>query len=323
MTQGADGRLGRRLKRILVMLPYAIKHPGVTVDELSRKFGVGKEDLLSDLNLVFMCGLPGYGPGDLIDVTIEDDKVYVRMADYFGSPLRLTPGEALTLYAGAQTLAALPELDEADALKRALDKLGRALGLADDAPDRGVNVLVEPGAEDHLLKIRSALRERRRLELEYLSAGKGELTSRVVDPWGLVAARGHWYLIAFDRGAGDERMFRLDRIKTMDLIEETAEVPEDFDPQRYQGAFRGGSGQQTMTLEISAQVARWFEDYYPVQHAEDLADGWRRVELIVGGERWAASLLLRLGDSARAVEPAAMASAAQDLARDIAQAYRS
>lgn len=322
MTQAAEGRLGRRLKRILVMLPYAIKHPGVTVEELSRKFGVDKEDLLSDLNLVFLCGLPGYGPGDLIDVTLEDDKVFVRMADYFASPLRLTPGEALTLYAGAQTLAGLPELEEADALKRALEKLGRALGVS-DADGRGVDVLVEQGANEHLSRIRAALQSQSMLRLEYLSAGKGEMTTRSLDPWGLVVARGHWYLIAFDRDAADERMFRLDRIKATEVLEEPANVPDDFDPARYQGAFRGGPDQQTMTMEISPQVARWFEDYYPVQQAEDLADGWRKVELIVGGERWAASLLLRLGASARAVAPDSMAEAAGLLARDIAAVYES
>lgn len=320
MSTTANGRLGRRLKRILVMLPYAIKHPGVTVEELSRKFGVDKEDLLSDLNLVFLCGLPGYGPGDLIDVTLEDDKVFVRMADYFASPLRLTPGEALTLYAGAQTLAGLPELDEADALKGALEKLGRALGMV-DSDNRGVDVLVEQGDNEHLSRMRTALASRRMLELEYLSAGKGELTTRRLDPWGLVAARGHWYLIAFDRDAEDERMFRLDRIKATVILDEEADVPDDFDPNRYQGAFRGGGDQQTMTMEISPQVARWFEDYYPVQAAEDLDDGWRRVELIVGGERWAASLLLRLGTSVRAVTPASMTDAAGRLAAEMAAVY--
>ncbi|MEA2447500.1 MAG: proteasome accessory factor, partial [Actinomycetota bacterium] len=120
MAEETSGRLGRRLGRILLLLPYAIQHPGVSVGELARKFDVDKRDLLDDLQLVFMCGLPGYGPGDLIDVDLDEDRVYIRMADYFAAPLRLSPAEALVLYAGTAALAALPGMEEAGALKSAL-----------------------------------------------------------------------------------------------------------------------------------------------------------------------------------------------------------
>ena len=84
---------------------------------LRRSSGCPKRDLIEDLNLLFMCGLPGYGPGDLIDVSYEEDRVYVRMADYFVAPLRLTPAEAIALYAGSAALAALPEMAEADVFR--------------------------------------------------------------------------------------------------------------------------------------------------------------------------------------------------------------
>ena len=216
MTEEAYGRLGRRLRRILLMLPYAIKHPGVSVDELSRKFGVEKRDLLEDLNLVYMCGLPGYGPGDLIDVSFEDDRVYVRMADYFSAPLRLSPAEALSLYAGGAALASLPDMTDADALRSALEKLGRALG-ADGDRSADVTVHLEEGASEHLGVIQEALRKGKRIHLEYLSASRGVLTERDVDPWGLIAALGYWYIVGLDHDSGEERMFRTDRIKAVAL----------------------------------------------------------------------------------------------------------
>ena len=140
MTETARGRLGRRLGRILVMLPYVIANPGVTVDELTAKFGVTKQDLIDDLNLVFMCGVPGYGPGDLIEVSIDGDRVYVDMADYFKEPLRITPAEALVLYAGGAALATLPGMEEADALKRALAKLGRVIGADGSGGPAGIEI---------------------------------------------------------------------------------------------------------------------------------------------------------------------------------------
>jgi proteasome accessory factor C len=321
MSESAEGRLGRRLRRILLLLPYAIQHPGVTVDDLSERFGVKKGDLLDDLNLVFMCGLPGYGPGDLIDVTIDDDRVYVGMADYFSAPLRLTPAEALALYAGGATLADLPEMEDADALRRALGKLGRALGVTEEDRTAGIEVKLEATPSRHLETLQRALSTGRRARLEYLSASRGALSERTIDPWGLVAALGHWYLVAFDHLSEEERMFRLDRIKAAELLDEPAEVPVDFDPRRYKGAFVGGGDQPTMTIEISPDVARWFEDYYPVVSAETMEDGWRRIVLITSGEVWAATLVLRLGAGVRSVSPREVSEAARSRAEAIAASY--
>ena len=318
----SEGRLGKRLRRILLLLPYAIKHPGVTLDELARKFGVKKSDLLDDLNLVFLCGLPGYGPGDLIDVTIDEERVFVRMADYFGAPLKLTPAEALSLYAGAAALIDLPGMEEADALRRAIAKLRRALGAGTDTEGAAeVSVKPDPAPHEHLDSLRRALVEHKRVRLEYFSAARGELSERKVDPWGLIAALGRWYLVGADDLSGDERMFRADRIKHVEILDETAEVPEGFDPTKYRKAFVERSDQATFTMEISPAVQRWFSEYYPVKKVEDLPGGWSRVELSSGGPAWAATLLLRLGDQARNVAPPDAETAARELAAAVAARY--
>jgi proteasome accessory factor C len=322
MTEKPYGRLGQRLQRILVMLPYAIHHPGVSVDELADRFTVKKRDLIEDLNLVFVCGLPGYGPGDLIDVTLDEDRVYVEMADYFAAPLRLTPAEALVLYAGGSALASLPGMEEADALDGALTKVRRALGSGEERDGAAVQVQVEPAAGRHLESLQRALSDAVQVELEYFSASRGVLTARTVEPWGLIAALGRWYLVGLDHLSGEERMFRIDRIKSVTLRDDPAPVPSDFDPGRYRGAFSGRDGDLRVTLEISPAAARWFEDYYPVERGETLADGWRRVVIAASGERWAATLVVRLGRDVRAVEPASVMDASRALAERIAAAHR-
>ncbi len=318
MSESGEGRLGRRLRRILLLLPYAIKHPGVSVDELARKFDVKKKDLLEDLNLVFMCGLPGYGPGDLIDVTLDDDRVFIRMADYFAEPFRLTPAEALALYAGGSAIAEIPGMEEADALKRALQKLRIALGMGSEGPS-GIDVQVDAGGATHLERLQEALAAERRVRFDYLAASHGELTEREVDPWGLVAALGHWYVVGWDHLREDERMFRVDRIKQVTILDDPAPVPDDFDAERYKTGFVGDAGQPTMTIDISPEVARWFEDYYPVTASEGLPDGWRRVTLVASGESWGATLLVRLGSGVRNVRPPAMLQAAERLAAEVAK----
>ena len=86
------------------MLPWVIANPGATVDEVCERFGYTRSQLMADLDLVFVCGLPGYGPGDLMVAYVDEDEVVVEMADYFAAPLRLTPPEALSLLASGMAL---------------------------------------------------------------------------------------------------------------------------------------------------------------------------------------------------------------------------
>ncbi|MGH2699253.1 MAG: helix-turn-helix transcriptional regulator [Actinomycetota bacterium] len=315
----SGGRLSKRLERILLMLPYVIAHPGVEVSELASRFEVKEKELVKDLQMLWFCGLPGYGPGDLIEVSLDGDRVSVDMADYFSKALRITPAQALALYAGGEAVASLPGMEKADALRRALTKLGAALDAgAGESP--GISVTLEPGSSRHLEGLQEALTNKIGVVLEYLSASRGELTERTVEPWGLIAAHGHWYLVGLDHLSGEERMFRTDRIKSVTGTGDPVEIPADFDPDAYKGAF-SGHGSATLTLEITPSVAEWFEDYYPVSSAESLEDGWRRVSLVAGGERWGATLIARLGSDVRNVQPPEMLAAARALATSIAARY--
>src|SRR4029077_21220844 len=126
-----------RLGRMLVIVPYLVQHPGTSLASAAEIFGVPREQLRRDLDLLFMSGLPPYGPGDLIDVDIDEDGgVWISMADHFARPLRLTRQEALAVYVRATKLAATPGMPGAPALTNALTKLRAALGpeaLGDEA----------------------------------------------------------------------------------------------------------------------------------------------------------------------------------------------
>jgi proteasome accessory factor C len=228
----------------------------------------------------------------------------------------LSPAEALTIYAGGMALLELPDMAGADALRSALGKLGRALG-ADGGGLGGVQVHLEPGPPTHLQTLRVALGDHKRVHLDYFSASRGRLTPRDVDPWGLIVALGRWYLVGLDHLSEEERMFRVDRIKSAEVLDHDAPVPADFDLQRYRGAFSGRTGPQTLTMEISPGAARWFEDYYPVQETKTLRGGWRKVILASGGDRWAATLVLRLGSDARNVSPESVVTEAGRIAAAI------
>jgi proteasome accessory factor C len=186
----------------------------------------------------------------------------------------------------------------------------------------GVGVRVEHAPETHLEHLRSALGEKKRVHMEYYSASRGVMTERDIDPWGLLAALGRWYVVGMDHLSNEERMFRVDRIKSVTVLDEPARIPDDFDPERYRGAFVGDREQERVTLVISPAAARWFEDYYPVVNSKSLDDGSRQVTLVSSGARWAATLILRLGSDVQSAEPQTVMEEARTLAQAIATRHR-
>src|SRR5687768_8314409 len=123
-----SAKASTRLQRLLAVVPYVVRHPGTPLQELARLFDVEERELVQDLNLLFVTGLPPYGPGDLIDVEIEEGRVWISMADYFSRPVRLTRSEALALYVRGKAVAGAPGLEEASALTSALAKIEAGLG---------------------------------------------------------------------------------------------------------------------------------------------------------------------------------------------------
>ena len=307
--------LEERFRRLLIMVPYVVRNPGVSVADVRKRFGITRSQLVADLNLLFVCGLPGYGPGDLIEAFVDGNRVWIRLADYFSRPLRLTAAEGLLLYAGARALAAAGAGDEA--LERAVRRLERALG-----PDVLSRVSVELEGAGELATVREALFLQRRLHLVYYAHSRDETTERDVDPWALFLSGGRWYLVGWCHRVSDERIFRLDRIRSVRLLDTPAEVPRDVDLSRYEALYVQGALDRAVTLDLAPQAAAWVAESYPLESREPLEDGWVRVHLTAGGTAWLEKLLVRLGGQARVVEPAELAERTRQLACRLAERYR-
>ncbi|MGQ0680269.1 MAG: helix-turn-helix transcriptional regulator [Actinomycetota bacterium] len=305
--------LEERFRRLLLMVPYVIKSNGAPVAEVCARFGIKRSELVADLNLLFMCGLPGYGPGDLIEAFIDEGQVLIRMADYFSRPMRLTPAEGLLLFAGAQALSAVSGPDPA--LDRAVKHLKEAL-----SPGALERVDVGLEAPKELATVKEALESGRRLNIVYQSQSKDEVTEREVDPWALLLDQGRWYLVGWCHRVDDERIFRLDRMRTVEHTDLPATVPDDFDLSHYDSVYFQSPQAVEVTLEI-APGANWVCDYYPLLSQEVLADGWTRIRLSAGGMAWLERLLLRLGPEVRVVEPESLNSRLKTTACAMAKRY--
>lgn len=286
-------RTARRLTRILAMLPWVIANPGSTVDEVCSRFGYAShQDLARDLDMVFVCGLPGYGPGDLMVAFIDDDEVVVDTADYFGRAPRLTPTEALSMLAAGMAVMAIGE--GSPTLESAVDKLAATV-----APDTGEGLTVDVSAEPELVgPLREAVVANRVVDITYTSLGRGETRRRTVEPWVVFTSLGNWYLTGYCRSAEAERIFRLDRIRHLEVGQEEFTPPER--PPEPEVRYVPSDDDVRCRIFLTGN-ARWVLDYYPVEVIEESDDGVV-IEFSASDPSVPARLLLRLGDRARLVE---------------------
>lgn len=305
-------RTASRLTRILTMLPWVIAHPGATVEEVGSRFGYADaQDLARDLDMVFVCGLPGYGPGDLMVAYIEDDQVVVDMADYFGDAPRLTPTETLSMLAAGMAVIATGQASPA--LESAVDKL--AASVAPDLEGLTVDIAAEP---DLVGPLRRAAAEHRVVELTYTSLSRGETTRREVEPWTVFTSLGNWYLTGYCRLAADERIFRLDRIRDVVVGEQTFAAPA----RTPEPVVRYTPSEDDVRCRIRlGPGARWVLDYYPVEVVAE-EDSTVTIEFAAADPSVAARLLLRLGERATLVEGAEVRAALADLGGRILARYR-
>ncbi len=289
----------RRLGRLLALVPYLQARPGITVAEAAEDFGVTENQLRQDLQLLWMCGLPGHTPGDLIDLSFEGDTVSVIFDAGMSRPLRLTNEEALALVVALRALAETQGLADTDAVQRALAKVEAAAG---GAVDTGT-VAVELDLPTRILPVvHRAVDERRALRLRYWAAARDEVTERTVDPLRVFETDGHAYLEAWCRRAEGMRVFRIDRIEDAALLDEPARPPEDVRLRDLgEGVFRPAQEHLLTLLRVSAGYA-WVADYYATEDVTEDGDHLR-ISLRVSEPAWVRSLVLGSGGQVEVLSP--------------------
>ena len=307
-------KVADRLPRLLALVPYLLVRPGVPIDEAAADFDVTPRQLRRDLELLWMCGLPGYGPGDLIDLSFEGDAVTVTFDAGMRRPLRLSGTEATALVVALRALADTSGVVDARAVRRALAKIEAATGQAD-----GVVVGLATRQEAALAAVRDALDHRRALRICYYTASRDAVGERTVDPLRLLLMEGRSYLEAWCRWAEGVRLFRLDRIEHVTTLDEPAAPPAHARPtDTSAGLFRPDPQQQVAVLTLAPE-ARWVGEYYPVEQLTEVAGGTATVRMRYGDTGWMVRLVLGLGGHVVVQEPPELAAAVSERARAAVQ----
>ncbi|MFJ3502402.1 MULTISPECIES: helix-turn-helix transcriptional regulator [unclassified Streptomyces] len=307
-------------RRMLSLVTYLRERPGAHVADVARAFGITEDELISDLDVLPMCGTSFRG-GDLLDIDTDGDRIWWHNPDDVAAPLRLAADEATALLVAARAVATLPGLRESDreALLRATAKLEAAAGEAAGASSRlSVTFEAEGGV---FAEVDRAISERRRLWVRYYSPARDELTEREVDPIRLFAV-GHTYMEAWCRLSEARRTFRLDRVAEIRLLDEPAAPPELELRDLSENLVQPSADDPEVVVEVGPG-GRWVAEYYPHDRADELPDGGLRITLRTPDPASLRRLALRLGSDGRIVVPAELADSARTAAAAALVAYES
>lgn len=321
---GAREQVGR----LLALVPWIQARREVSLEEAAAEFGVKPTQIVKDLKVLWFCGLPGLGMGDLIEVDMDalegEGVIRVSNADYLTRPLRLDSGEASALIVALRTLRETAGDDVRPVVDRTLAKLEAAAGDGAAAAAHVDVRLPAPDAATAALHadLARAVADRRQVRLDYYVPARDETTERVVDPLQLVAAEGHEYLDAWCHVSEGQRLFRLDRVSRAEVLDSPAEEHPDVAPRDLGEGLFQPSPQDTLATLLLEPEARWVAEYYPVESEEEAGDGRLRVRLRVATPAWLVRLMLRLGAAGRVEEPAELADRVTAAARDALTNYR-
>ena len=285
-----------RVHRLLALIPWLeATHPaGADIQAVAERFDYPAGDLIRDLTDVvnFVTADP-YQSFLVFDIVVTEDRIRVDRNDLLGKPMRMDPADLTALVAAGRAVAALVDEDDMGPLERAVAKLAGARGSVAET----VQIRLSAGDEPVLAVLREAIRTGRCVDIDYYSYGRDVETTRVVEPHRCLYD-GFWYLMGHCRLAGDRRVFRLDRVRRVDVTDQEFQPPVDM-ADAMDGIPVDGSLPE-VTLRLSPEV-RWVVDQYPHTGLVVEGDGRLRVTLPVTADRWLERLLLRLGPAAEVV----------------------
>ena len=307
-ASGTKLSVAERMARLLGVVPWVVEHDGAHLDDISARFDYPREQLLEDLEQrLFFVGVHPFTPDALIEVRISDGIVDIQYADWFSQPMRLSVEEATRLLAAGRSVLDMTagsgrgpsgDDDEAAPLVRALAKLRLSLGSEGADSADYIEVCLGRAPSHTLHDLRRAISGRRQIEIDYYSQGRDAMTSRTVDPARVFSRDGAWYLSGWCHRAGAERVFRVDRIRTLSVLDSDAEVDLPSGPSP---TLSIDSVDRTVTIRLAPEAV-WAADYYSARERTERPDGRVDAVFAVAGQSWLARLLVQLGPQAELIE---------------------
>ncbi len=316
-----------RISRLLALMTRLLAACGrsyeaeVPCSALRSELNLTQEALEEDLTLL---NLINFGGGCYaLFAQVEGDEVIVQKevyGDQFSRPARLSPLEAKALLWALDFVGGRLPLVGEESLASARRKIEDAVG---EASTTGVELgAVQTASESVGAVLARAVREDRVIEIDYWTESRGEVTKRVIEPHMLMNSRDAWYLVAFCRKAGEQRTFRLDRIRGATPLDEVFERRVEVEAVPYQPWGTSSQAQQHAQIArvwCSPAIARWLAEEHP--SAERFSDGSVIAEIPYASDEWLVKEITKHGGEAVLHAPEDLRAAVASNAERILEHY--
>lgn len=316
-----------RISRLLALMTRLLAACGrsyeaeVQCSALRSELNLTQEALEEDLTLL---NLINFGGGCYaLFAQVEGDEVIVQKevyGDQFSRPARLSPLEAKALLWALDFVGGRLPLVGEESLASARRKIEDAVG---EASTTGVELgAVQTASESVGAVLARAVREDRVIEIDYWTESRGEVTTRVIEPHMLMNSRDAWYLVAFCRKAGEQRTFRLDRIRGANPLDEVFERRVEVEAVPYQPWGTSSQAQQHAQIArvwCSPAIARWLAEEHP--SAERFSDGSIMAEIPYASDEWLVKEITKHGGEAVLHTPEDLRAAVASYAERILEHY--
>jgi predicted DNA-binding transcriptional regulator YafY len=295
-----------RALRTMDLIPYILEHPGISIKLLSEVFNASEKEIEKDLQLAFMCGLPGYTPYELIDLTYEEGVVSIIDPQVLNKPRNFSSNERVVIALGLEILREL-NLSNIDNLKK-IDNLSKKFL---DKKDEGLLILIDQNLSFPFLNIiNQAIFESRLITFDYQSVSKDMLSSRKVLPHELYLQNGNLYLSGYDLQAQSDRIFKADQILNCVVGEKSK--AQKFDQLK---------DEEVVELTVNPENLNFIERNSSIIIQQEISQGQLLVKLKVSNFDWLKRAILSNAPSIKVVSPRSLALEVEQMASNLVSAY--
>lgn len=277
-----------RVIRVLDLVPYILENPGIEISVLADHFNVTQKQAMADLELIFLCGLPGYTPYELIDLSFEDGVVTIIDPQVLDKPRLFNEVEAVVLNLGLSIMkSAIADHDKKTVISELQAKIEKKFSAVSD-----ISYITKSKPEFYDL-LSEAISKGTAVNVTYRSLSRDEVSVRILFPKKVYLAQGNFYFTAIDSVSNQERHFRMDLIvecKSSNTIQSGQEIPLDKE-EAFQFRVR------TENKYLTERYNDLFTDVSQDGSSYD-AQGW------IGNPQWLKRMIISNSPDIELLEPA-------------------
>ena len=303
----ADNAAQRAL-RTMDLVPYILENPGISTIDLAAKFSVTQKQIEKDLQLIFLCGLPGYTPYELIDLTFEDGIVSIIEPQVLTKPRNFSSNEMVVIKLGLEILR---EINVNEPNK--LDKISTLLQKVHKETDQDSVLLAkEISSSPYYSVINTAIAQRKQLSIEYQSVSKDQLSTRLIVPYKISMLNGNLYLSAYDMDRHSDRVFKLDLISKCEIGERTE-----------LNSVKSTSIDHIVELMVDVKLTNFIERNTSIIVDQRLTADGIKVTLKVNNLEWISRAVISNAPNIKVISPKALSEMIEQRAKNLLNAYSS